>query len=884
MSRLSRIINAFRRGRLDRNIDAELAFHIEMRAREFERQGMTPADARREAVRRFGNPVLVRDRTRDTDLFVGLETTWLDVRYAVRALVRTPGFALAAVLTLALGIGANAAMFAVVYGILLRPLPYTAADELYLVFQTSESLGRTRAAPLDFLDWRERTRAFAGMTAYCGTGFTLTGDRDAELVIGQLVSADLFDVLGVRPMLGRTFRGEENAAGHHRVIILSHGLWTRRFGADTSVVGRTITANGAPFTVIGVMPPGFAFPSTRYELWAPFPFRGSNSDNLPVNRTSRYLQVIARLRPGITSAQAAEDVSAVAQGLARQFPETHGDRGIGIVPLLDDTVGAVRRAMWLAFAGATLVLLIACSNVTNLLLARFSVRGRELGLRRALGASRARMVRQIVVEMLVLYGTAAAAGVLLAYWLLQAVVVLAPASLPRVHDIALLRPVLVFTFAITFGTAVLFGLAPAWHALRRSSDGGIQALTSRGSTSDLRHQRGRTVVLVAQVALAVVLVTGAALAGQSLLNLQRVEKGFDPADVITFDLSLPAGRFPDAASMHLFYRRFLETFESNRQFEAAGVTTHLPLSGQDLGNGFRVAGYVPSSPGSVPVAGLRGVSPGYLAAMGIPLRRGRNITTADREGAQPVVLVNESFARTYWPGADALGGRLSMGQSDPWRTVVGIVADVKHRGLDTDARPEVLMPFPQLEPATLTAWARGLSVVLRSRAAPESVIATVRHEMRRVDSNMPVIRPRPMRELVSEALGPLRFRTLLFSAFGLLAMVLALIGTFGVMSYFVSQRRHEFAIRIALGATPAGVLQSVLLHGARVIVAGLAIGAAAALVLTRSMQAVLYGVRSNDAVTLVSAIALLGMAGGVACYWPARRATRANPVEALRTD
>ncbi|HJU72285.1 MAG TPA: ABC transporter permease [Gemmatimonadaceae bacterium] len=884
MARLTRILNTFRRRRLDRDIDAELAFHIEMRAREYERSGMTSVDARREAVRRVGNPLMLRDRTRDVDVVVRLETAWLDARYAARALLRTPGFAVAAILTLALGIGANTALFAIVYGILLQPLPYAEADKLYMVYQTSESVGRTRAAPLDFLDWRERTRAFAGMAAHGGSGFTLSGGSDPEFIIGQLVSAELFDVLGVRPMLGRAFRQEENEAGRNYVVILGHRLWMQRFGGDPNAVGRTIIANGRPFTVIGVMPSGFAYPSTRYELWTPFPFRGSNSDNLPVNRESRYLQVIARLRPTITAAQAQADMNDIAQGLAQQFPDTHAKRGIGISSLLDETVGEVRRAVWLVFAGATLVFLIACTNVTSLLLARFTVRERELGVRTALGASRPRLIRQIVVEMLILYGTSAVAGVLLAYGLLKVVVALAPANLPRVHDVALLSPVIAFTFIITFVAALIFGLLPAWHALRRSSHRTTRALTSRGSTGGPRQQRARTVVLIAQVALAVVLVAGAGLAVRSLVNLQRVQKGFDPADVVTFDVMLPASRFPDGVSMQAFYRRLLETFESDRQFKAVGATTHLPLSGQDFENSFRVAGYSPPSPEATPVAGVRGISPGYLAAMGIPLRRGRNITAEDREGTQPVVLVNESFARKYLSGVDALGGQLSMGDSDPWRTVVGIIADLKHRGLDADAHPEVLIPFPQLDPFILTAFARGLSVVIRSDGAPEGVIAAARDHMRAADAAIPVITPRPLNELVMESLGQPRFRVLLLGAFGLLALVLALVGTFGLMSYFVTQRRHEFGIKIALGATPAGVLRSVVLHGTRIIAAGLAIGTAAALILTRSMQAILYGVQSNDALTLVSAIALLGVAGAVACYWPARRATLVNPVEAIRRD
>ncbi len=879
---LTRLLNVFRRDRLDRDIDAELAFHADMRAREFERQGMGAEEARLAAVRLVGNTLALRDRTREVDVAVRVETAWLDAKYGLRMLLRTPGFTVPAVLTLALGIGVNTAMFALLYGTLLRPLPYGDPARLYMLFQTSEAIGRTRVAPLDFLDWRAQTRTFTGLAAHAGTGFTLTGSAQPELVIGQLVSTDLLDLLGARPAIGRSFRADENEAGRNQVVILSHALWQRRFGGDRAIVGRIITANAKPYTVIGVMPAGFAYPGPRYELWTPFPFRGANTDNLPVNRDSRYLQVIGRLRDRETPERARAELAAIARDLGRQFPESAG-RGIEMASLLDETVGDVRPAVMLMFGAAVFVLLIACANVASLLLARFAARDRELGIRAALGASRMRLARQFLIETVLLYAMGSLVGLVLASWLLRAIVALAPEGLPRVHELALFGPVLWFTLAVGVITVLVFGLAPLWESLAGSRRGVMEQLSARGATSGRRQQRFRTVVLGTQLAVAVMLATGATLAVRSLVNLQSVSKGFDPSQVVTFDVVMPAARFSDATAMHAFYRRMLDAFRSQPTFVAVGLTTALPLSGQDLENGVAVPGFVPPQ-AETPVAGVRGISPGYVAAMRIPLR-GRDISDGDREGAHLVVLVNDAFARRYWPGRDPVGRQVAIGDmNSPLRTVVGVVADVKHRALDADARPEILVPYLQLDPGFLTSWARGVSLVVRSGAAPGTVIATARQQLRALDPALPVITPRPMTELVSEAVAQPRFRTFLLGTFALLALAVSLVGVFGLTSYFVSQRTQDIGVRMALGATPAAVLRSVLAHASKVVAVGVGVGLAGSFAVTRSMRTLLYGVTPDDPLSFAAVAALLAVGGLIACYWPARRATRIDPTIALRAE
>jgi predicted permease len=873
-----RIVNSLRRRRLDEDIDRELEFHLDMRAAAFEREGLSPDAARRKAQRLLGNPASLRDRTREVDVSVSLETALQDVRYALRTLWRAPLFTLAAALTLALGIGVNTAMFGVLYGVLIRPLPYADPDRLYVLHQGGPH-GRTRAAPLDFADWQQRSRAFE-MAAVIGTGFTLTGDGEPELVVGELVAGDLFGLLSVQPLAGRTFAPDERDRGDAQVVVLSHALWQRRFGGDPGVVGRRMTANGRPYTVIGVMPPRFGVRGDRYELWTPFPFRGTNPDNLPVTRTSRYMHVVARLKDGVTPAAASQDLGAIAGALADEYPESHRDSRILMSSLANETVGDVRLALQLLFAAVMLVLLIACGNVMSLLLARFSVRGTEIQVRAALGASRGRLIRQFFTETLVLYGLGTSAGLLLAFWLLRLLPAFAAGAVPRIGEIALVPPVILFTCGVSLAAAFLFGLAPAWRATRAA---GAARATVRTFTTGRTQQRFRSGVVVGQVAVALCLMTSASLIGRSLMTLQAVEKGFDTDGRITFNLVMPAARFPTPAAMHAFYRRVLESLAAQAALESVGATTHLPLSGQDLENAFTVEGYAPSSADPQPVAALRGVSAGYTAVMGIPLRAGRGLTAGDDERGARVAVVNDAFARRYWPGLDPVGRRVAVGiAGGDWHTVVGVIGDVKHRGPAGEARPEVLVPYLQLDPGFLTAWARGFSVVARSDMASSAVIRSIRQAVGEVDPLVPVITPQPMDALVAEAVAAPRFRAYLLATFAVVAAALAAIGVFGVLSYLVSDRTREIGIRLALGAQHAAIFRDVLGQGAKLVALGTVLGLAGGALLARWIAALLFGVSPADPLALGAAVGALALVALTAAFIPACSATRVDPLVALR--
>ena len=874
MSWLRRLINTVRRRTLDREIDDELQFHLEARAADLQHGGMSAEAARRQARRLLGNELSLRDRTRDADVWVRLETALQDMRYAARTLWRAPLFTIAATLTLAIGIGVNTAMFAVVYGVLIRPLPYADADRLYMLFQTSSRAGRTRVTPLDFVDLHAQVRSIR-VAAVVGNGFTFTGHGDPELAIGHLVTGQFFDLLGSKPALGRTFGTADEAVGNSDLIVLGHGFWQRRFGGDPDIVGRTITANDRGFTVIGVMKSDFSFQGPRYQFWVPLRLRGGNPDKLPINRNARYVQVVAKLNPDVSRDAAAAELRSVAASFAQASPETNRNTSFILSSLTEETVGGVRDALNLLFAAVLLLLLIACSNVTSLLLARFTMRRPEVLVRTALGASRGRLVRQFVIEALVLYSVGTVAGIVLATLLLNLLRAMGPGVIPRIADVELVLPVLTFTCITSLFAALIFGILPALQATRGASASGLGARTA---TTDRSHQRVRATIVIAQIAVALCLLAGASLVARSLLNLERVDKGFDPERRLTFTIGLPPTRFPDAPAMHAFYARVLDAVATRPEFTSVGTTTAFPLSGQDLENSFAVDGYAPASPDQEPVAALRGISSGYTSAMGIPIRAGRALTPADDQRGAPVALVNEIFVRRYF------GGRIAVGGPDGrWRTVVGVVADVRHRALATEPRPEVLLPWVQLDADFLTAWARGVSFVVRTDLDLTPAASLIRSQVRQLDANTPVIELQPVSALVEQSVAEPRFRTFLLSSFALTSVCLAAVGIFGVLSYVVSERTREIGIRMALGARQRTIFRDVLAFGGSLVAIGSVLGLAAGVALTRSIRGLLFQVSPADPLTLAVATLGLVVVALLATLIPARRATRINPVIALRS-
>jgi putative ABC transport system permease protein len=808
-----------------------------------------------------------------------------DIRYALRSLASERVFAAVAVLTLALGIGATTAIFSIVNAVLLQPLPYPDASRLFAIHeQRPAPVLRTRLSADNFLDLQGEARSFGALGAFTGTGFTLSGHGEPEFVVGQMISAELLEALGVEPLLGRPFRPEENDGGHDQVMLLGNALWQRRYGADPTIVGQTVIANGKPYTVVGVMPAGFEFPARRYQLWVPFAFR-NNAQGM-VNRTARFLQVVGRLRAGITPEQAQAELTTIARRLEAAYPQDNADSTVRMASLTDETVGDVRGALLLLLAAVGFVLLIACANVTNLLLARASTREREIAVRTALGASRARIARQLLTETLALYGIGAGAGMLVAAWGLEALVALGPGDIPRLDETRLDLATLAFTLGITLVTGVAFGLVPALQAANRAPVERLNA-AARSMTAGRASQRARAGLVSAEVALSLMLMVGAGLAVRTLLQLQQVDVGLDAGGVLTFDVVPPETSYPNGGSVRDFHREVIARLSQQPGALVVGATTHLPLSGQDVENSFTPEGWQPPSPDQYAVAGVRGAAGRYFEAVGARIAAGRAFTEADTAKSQLVAMVNEEFGRRYWPGQDPIGRRLKLGgleSDDPWRIVVGVYADVKHRGPQAETRPEVTLPYAQTDDVWVTRWMRGLSVVIRTTSDLVSLVSAARGVLLSVDSSVPLIEPQRMTALLSDSVAQPRFRSALLASFAGLAVLLAVVGIYGVVAFSIEQRTHEIGLRVALGAPRASVIGLVLRQGSVPVAAGVAVGLVGAFAVGRAMRQLLFNVEPADPVTFVGMAALLTAAAFTACIVPARRALSVEPANALRAD
>ena len=799
-----------------------------------------------------------------------------DVRYALRTMRRRPALSLVIVATLALGIGANTAMFSLVNTVLLRRLPYTNPDRLVMIWEQrlDRGPGDRPVAPANFFDWKARAASFEDVAWSRDSVFNVTGDGLPETLIGYRFSANMLQVLGVAPALGRRFSAEDDRPGAPNVAILSYKLWQRRYGGDPGIVGRALTLNGESHVVIGVMGANFQHPQGT-EIWAPIGLTPA----IAARRDIRLLRLVGRLKPGVTREQAQAELNGIYQDISRQHASTSAGLSTRLVPLGDP--GDAKPLLAVLFGGVGFVLLIACANVANLLLADAASRRRELAVRGALGASRYRVVRQMLTESVLLALAGGAIGALITWWARDALLILFPATisnlnLPRVEHIDVSATVFAFAFLVSIGTGLLFGLLPAWNVSRLDLHGALK----EGDRAVSSSRRTHAALVVAEVALSIVLLAGALLMVQSFVRLQRQHLGFDAERVLSARLSLPRYRYPDQEKMRRFTRSLVERLQVIPGVESVGVTNYLPLSGWWGSIDFAVDGQARPAPGGGPSADFRVATEDYFRSMSIPILGGRPFTARDNASAPPVIIVNQSLVRRYLGGGDAVGRRLLFdfdGSGPRPREIVGVIADVKSFGLEEETHAELFFPYWQI-PFPL------LGVTLRTSGDPAALAAPLRDAVWSVDRDQPITHLMPMAQLAAESLTFRRAGMTLAAGFGLLALVLAAIGIYGVVSYSVSRRTREMGIRVALGATPRGVARLVVRDGLVMTAMGVAIGLAAALALSQFLQSLLYEVRPADPVTYVAVAVTLMTVAVLATWLPARRASSIDPITALRME
>jgi putative ABC transport system permease protein len=810
---------------------------------------------------------------------IPLSNLWKDLRYAVRMMLRQPGFTLVAVLTLALGIGANSAIFSVVNAVLLRQLPFPAPEQLVMIWEVKTDAGvnsrfKGTASFSNFKDWREQNDSFADIAAYQHSGFSLQGKEMPERITGATVTTNFFEVVRVGPQKGRSFQKTDEGQGSGRVVVLSDTLWRRNFGADDRILGRQITLGGEPYTVIGVMPEGFQFPSRMTQLWTPLYL---TPDQLS-NRDYHWLMTLGRLKPGATLEQAQAGMSTIARRIEQQYPEIQTGRGAQLVPLQEELVQSVRPALLVLLGAVGFVLLIACTNVANLLLARSAARRREIAIRSALGAGRWRLVRQFLTESLLLFILGGALGLLVSKWGVDLLVSRASAFMPRAGEVELDGRVIGFTLLISFLTGMVFGLVPAIQSTKTD----VQSALKEGGNSGQspRGNRLRSALVVAEIAAALVLLIGAGLLIKSFRQLLSTDPGLKPENVITMGLTLPPSLYPTHQSRALFFQQALEKVGESPGVEAAGVVNILPIQNSGYNGKVWVDGDAAPPPGSEPIAEYRATSTDYFRALGIPLVAGRFFNRQDRAEGVPVAIVNQSFAKRYLQGRDPLGSRIRK-EDTGWLMIVGVVGDVRQSGLTQSIMPEVYTPYTQAESRTLT---QGMSLVVRARGEGPELVSTIGRAVAEIDPAQPVHNVQTMQEVIYRSVSDRRLTMLLLTIFASVALFLAMVGIYSVMSYVVTQNTREIGIRMALGAQAGDVLRLILGQGMMLTLLGITIGLIASVALTRLIRSLLFGVTATDPLTFVYVSLFLVMVAGLACYIPARRATRVDPMVALRYE
>jgi putative ABC transport system permease protein len=878
---------------VEQELSDELRFHLERLIEEQVAKGMTPEDARYSALRALGGVEQIKEECRDMRRINYIENFLQDVRYGLRQLRRSPGFAAVAVITLALGIGANTAIFSVVNAVLLRPLPFPEPDRIVqLIKQYKNGTGSSISVPL-FNYWKLHNQVFSHLTAFsfAPIGFNLATRGLPERVPGARVTAEFFQVLAVNPSLGRSFLPEEDRPDGGHVVVLGYHVWRSRFDANPGLVGQAISLDGQPYTVVGIMPQGFRFPASSdfgsgTDLWIPLQLPLESRDQ------ANYLVVIGRLKPDVTRKQAAASMSILTQQLRKDFPQGVDESETAtLVPLHERLVGNIRPALLVLMGAVGLVLLIACVNVANLMLSRAAGRGKEIAIRTALGAARGRIAQQLTVESVLLAILGGALGLLAATGGDRLLIAFSPVDIPQFTEAGVDWRVLVFTLGVSVLTGILFGIAPALSASRTDPNEPLKEGSLR-STAGGRHRRLSGVLVVGEIALSLMLLAGAGLLLGSFVRLANVDPGFDPRYVLTFETTLPESKYGTPPALSTFYREVLERLQALPGVEAAANVTNLPTEfGPDFP--FNIEGRAESNANQE--AGdsqYRVISPGYFRVMRIPLLRGRYFNEADTEASPGVVIINATMARQSWPHQDPVGQTIIIAKTmgpewtDRSRQVVGVVGDVKDTSLDEAAPPEMFVPNTQV-PAHMTAlMVRVIPTrwVLRTKGDPHSLTSAAAHAVLAVDANEPIAAIKTMEEVVSGSISRWRFNTLLLGIFSALAMILAAVGIYGVLSYSVARRTHEIGIRMALGAKRGDVLKMVVGQGFSLTLVGVGIGIVGAMALTRFLSSLLYGVKPTDPMTYVVVSLFLTSVALLACYIPARRAMKVDPMVALRHE
>ncbi len=872
-----RLRSLFKRNQVEQDLSEELQFHLEQKTRQYIAAGLSAEEARRKAAREFGGIEQSKENCRDTRRVNYIQDLLQDLGFGIRILRNSPAFALVAIVTLALGIGANTAIFSVIHGVLLRPLPFPKQDQLMMLWEKNNDGTRSNTSWATFMDWSRLNHSFQGIAAVSFWTPTIVGAHDAETLEGFRVSSAFFELMGVKFQRGRNFLPSEDVRGNNFVVILSYGFWQQRFGGDPGIVGKTVQLGSRAYTVAGVLAANFPSvlsfdPRKPAEIYTPLAYDAT----LPYAcRDCHHLRAVARLRDGVSVAQAGAEMNQISNALYREYPTAYSAPGVLLTPMKDYLVGDVRPVLWALLGSVGFVLLIACVNVANLLLAWAVRRQREVALRAALGARRTRMVRQFLTESLLLSFLGGGFGLLLAWGGVGLLQQIRLANLPRLQEIHIDVWTFAFTFGISLITGLAFGLLPAFRASKLDLN---EALKESGkSTSGTERHRLRSALVFADVALALLLLTGAGLMMKSFVRLLEVNPGFDPSHTLTLTISLWGPKAADAPAV-AFFQQVLQRVEALPGVESAGIVSQLPLGGNMDMYGVHVEGKSLPNPEEDPSADRYSITPGYLRAMRIPLLRGREFDARDVATSPMVALVNESMARQFWPGEDPIGKRFRMGDTKgPWKTVVGVVGDVLHKGLDAPHTIQVYVPNTQFTDSMVI-------LAVRTSKEPASMAAAVRSEIAALDPQVPVSEVATMEEVVATSVANQRFGALLFLLFGGIALVLTAVGIYGVISYGVAQRIHEIGIRLALGAGRRDVLTLIVSEAMRPALLGAALGLIAAFGLTRLLTRLLYNVEPTDPGVFAAVLLLLIGVALLASYIPARRATRVDPMVALRYE